>query len=60
VRSDEMAKQVLLWVLSVSLRTLHPFMPFLTDELWEQLPHDADHKLALPIAEWPTDTEDKA
>src|SRR3989344_2337981 len=53
VRSDEMAKQVLLWVLSVSLRTLHPFMPFLTDELWEQLPHEEQNKIALPIAPWP-------
>ena len=51
-RDDETAKAILLWVLSVSLRTLHPFIPFITDEIWEKLPHTTP--IPITIAEWPT------
>ncbi|OHA50053.1 MAG: hypothetical protein A2682_02255 [Candidatus Terrybacteria bacterium RIFCSPHIGHO2_01_FULL_58_15] len=50
-REDEQAKLVLLWVLSASLRVLHPFIPFATDELWEKLPHQ--ERTPLTIAPWP-------
>lgn len=43
---DETAKQttknVLAYVLDQSLRMLHPFMPFLTEEIWHHLPTTAD------------------
>jgi len=34
---QERAKQVLLTVLDQSLRLLHPFMPFITEEIWQKL-----------------------
>lgn len=50
-RDDQAANAVLLWVTSSSLRALHPFIPHITDELWEKLPHAAP--VPLMIAEWP-------
>jgi len=44
------ALQVLVYVLDQTLRLLHPFMPFITEEIWQSLPHDGD---ALIIAKWP-------
>uniref|UniRef100_A0A832I024 Valine--tRNA ligase n=1 Tax=Eiseniibacteriota bacterium TaxID=2212470 RepID=A0A832I024_UNCEI len=37
-------------VLDGILRLLHPFMPFVTEELWQALPHDGD---TLALAAWP-------
>ncbi len=34
------AKDVLIYVLSNALKLLHPFMPFITEEIWLTLPHD--------------------
>ena len=48
---------VLVYVLERTLRLLHPFMPFVTEEIWQHLPHDGE---ALIIAPWPeADTLDK-
>ena len=44
------ALQVLVYVLDQTLRLLHPFMPFITEEIWQSLPHEGD---ALIIAQWP-------
>ena len=44
------ALQVLVYVLDQTLRLLHPFMPFITEEIWQSLPHDGD---ALIVADWP-------
>ncbi|MGI6404734.1 MAG: valine--tRNA ligase [Oscillospiraceae bacterium] len=45
------ARQVLLYVLDGSLRLLHPFMPFITEEVWQALPHEGE---TLMIQSWPT------
>ncbi|HIT33225.1 MAG TPA: valine--tRNA ligase [Candidatus Faecousia intestinigallinarum] len=45
------ALQVLVYVLDQTLRLLHPFMPFITEEIWQSLPHQGD---ALIVAAWPT------
>lgn len=58
VRSDETAKQILLWIIAESLKALHPFIPFVTDELWEHLPHEETGRLPLMIAEWPKGTKE--
>ena len=44
------AIQVLVYVLDQILRLLHPFMPFITEEIWQSIPHDGD---ALIVAQWP-------
>ena len=37
-------------VLDTCLRLLHPFMPFVTEEIWQHIPHEGK---ALIIAKWP-------
>ena len=44
------ALQVLVYVLDQILRLLHPFMPFITEEIWQSIPHEGD---ALIVAQWP-------
>ena len=40
--SKTVAQQVLVYVLDQILRLLHPFMPFITEEIWQALPNDCD------------------
>ena len=49
--SKRTAQQVLVYVLDQLLRLLHPFMPFITEEIWQAIPHAGDF---LIRAEWPT------
>ncbi|MEE1057586.1 MAG: valine--tRNA ligase [Acutalibacteraceae bacterium] len=49
--SAQNARQVLVWVLDRALRLLHPFMPFITEEIWQTLPHNGD---TIMYAEYPT------
>ena len=44
------AMQVLVYVLDQILRLLHPFMPFITEEIWQSIPHEGN---ALIVAKWP-------
>ena len=44
------ALRVLVYVLDQTLRLLHPFMPFITEEIWQSIPHEGD---ALIVAQWP-------
>ena len=44
------AIQVLVYVLDQMLRLLHPFMPFITEEIWQSIPHEGE---ALIVAQWP-------
>ncbi len=46
----ERAQQVLVYVLDQFLRLLHPFMPFVTEEIWQAIPHEGD---VLMCAQWP-------
>lgn len=41
---------VLEYVFRTSLELLHPFMPFITEELWQKLPHEGK---SIMIAKWP-------
>jgi valyl-tRNA synthetase len=38
-------------VLDSILRMLHPFMPFVSEEIWQAIPHDGE---TLALADWPT------
>jgi len=44
------AENVLCYVLLRILELLHPFMPFITEEIWQALPHEGDY---LIKAQWP-------
>ena len=48
------AKDVLVYVLSNTLKLLHPFMPFITEEIWQSLPHDGE---SIMISKWPEYSE---
>ena len=49
------AISVLVYVLDQILRLLHPFMPFITEEIWQSIPHEGE---ALIIADWPVYREE--
>ena len=49
----EAVRSVLLTALERSLRLLHPFMPFVTEELWQQLPAALREGDSIMIAPWP-------
>ncbi len=44
------AKQVLVWVMDKILKLLHPFMPFITEEIWQTIPHEGE---SIMISAWP-------
>ena len=48
------AKDVLIYVLSETLKLLHPFMPFITEEIWQTLPHTGD---TIMLSPWPVFNE---
>ena len=48
------ALRVLVYTMTGMLKLLHPFMPFITEEIWQSLPHTGD---ALMCAKWPVYTE---
>lgn len=45
------AQYILDYVLEHTLRLLHPFMPFITEEIWQHIPHDGK---SIMIAPWPS------
>lgn len=51
---DEAAKKttrsILAYVLDNTMRLLHPFMPFITEEIWQNLPHQGE---SITTAKWP-------
>ena len=55
-RPRKVAQYVLGYVLEHTLRLLHPFMPFITEEIWQHIPHEGK---SIMIAEWPTNEEAK-
>lgn len=51
--ADKQSRQKLLYTLLIdSLKLLHPFMPFVTEEIWSHLPHKETE--LLMVAKWPT------
>ncbi|MGC8228647.1 valine--tRNA ligase [Pseudobacillus badius] len=56
---DEAAKKttrsILAYVLDQTMRLLHPFMPFITEEIWQNLPHDGE---TIVAAKWPEVNEE--
>ncbi|MBI4471657.1 MAG: valine--tRNA ligase [Acidobacteria bacterium] len=48
----ERSKATLLYVFENALRLLHPFMPFITEELWQGLPHQGESIVIAPYPEF--------
>lgn len=44
-------KSILVYVLDQTLRLLHPIMPFVTEEIWQAVPHKGD---SIVVADYPT------
>ena len=53
-KSKLAAQKVLVYVLDQILRLLHPFMPFITEEIWQAIPHAGKFLIS---AEWPVYNE---
>ena len=53
--SNVTAQYVLSYVLSNTLKLLHPFMPFITEEIWQSLPHEGE---SIVISDWPKASAD--
>jgi len=49
-KRNESAQRVLVYVLGNAMKLLHPFMPFITEEIWTSLPHDGD---SIMISSYP-------
>ena len=48
------AQRMLVYVMNGALRLLHPFMPFITEEIWQALPHEGE---SIMVAPWPQKKE---
>lgn len=48
--SRYVAQYILWYVLKNTLQLLHPYMPFITEEIWQNLPHDGP---SIMVAPWP-------
>jgi valyl-tRNA synthetase len=55
----ERSKPTLLYVFEGALRLLHPFMPFITEELWQNLPHKGESIVVAPYPEFGPDLLDE-
>ena len=50
-KAKNTARSVLVYVFTNTLALLHPFMPFITEEIWQTMPHGDEE--ALMVTEWP-------
>lgn len=55
VQANENAQKVLCYVLSNTMKLLHPFMPFITETIWQALPHEGE---SIMISKWPEYSEE--
>ncbi|HBR30750.1 MAG TPA: valine--tRNA ligase, partial [Clostridiales bacterium] len=53
--SNKAAQNTLVYVMSGTLKLLHPFMPFITEEIWQTLPHKGD---SIMISEFPVNIKE--
>ena len=54
-KTNKDAQSVLVYVLSGVMKLLHPFMPFITEEIWQTLPHNGE---SIMIADYPAYTDE--
>ncbi len=53
-KTNTAAQETITYVLSGTLKLLHPFMPFITEEIWRTLPHEGD---SIMISSFPVSDE---
>lgn len=53
IKLKQSRQAVLLECLTVSLKLLHPFMPFVTEAVWQRLPEEMKETDYLMVAKWP-------
>ncbi len=46
------AREVLVWVMDKTLKLLHPFMPFITEEIWQSMPHNGETIMTQKFPEY--------
>ncbi len=49
-KAKDKTRKILHYVLESSLKLLHPYMPFITEEIWQRLPHRGK---SIMVSEWP-------
>ncbi len=49
-KAAQTARDMLVYIMSNTLKLLHPFMPFITEEIWQTLPHEGE---SIMISQWP-------
>ncbi|MBE6787495.1 MAG: valine--tRNA ligase, partial [Ruminococcaceae bacterium] len=49
-KAKDTARSVLVYVFTNTLKLLHPFMPFITEEVWQSMPHSGD---SIMVSQWP-------
>ena len=49
-KAAQTARYMLVYIMSNTLKLLHPFMPFITEEIWQTLPHEGE---SIMISQWP-------
>ena len=54
-KAADTARAVLVYVMTGMLQLLHPFMPFITEEIWQSLPHEGD---SIMVSKWPEYSQD--
>ena len=54
-KASQTARDMLVYIMSNTLKLLHPFMPFITEEIWQTLPHEGE---SIMISDWPVYKEE--
>ncbi|QSZ27824.1 valine--tRNA ligase [Aceticella autotrophica] len=54
-QAKRVTKSILRYVLDDILRLLHPFMPFITEEIWQNIPHNGE---SIMVSKWPEYNEE--
>ena len=54
-KAAQTAKDMLVYIMSNTLKLLHPFMPFITEEIWQTLPHNGE---SIMVSDWPVYKEE--
>jgi valyl-tRNA synthetase len=54
-KAKDTARSVLIYVFTNTLKLLHPFMPFITEEVWQALPHSGE---SIMVSDWPVFTSE--